>query len=111
IGAMSVGSTLRETLFNKEKKLVVTSGDRTDMILAALEEGTSGVILAGDILPPLVVVSRAAEKNIPLLLVTTDTFKTAKQLDELEPLLTKDDPEKVALFTSLVKENVDLNKL
>jgi hypothetical protein len=111
IGAMSVGSTLRETHFNQEKKLVVTSGDRTDMILAALEEGTSGVILTNNILPPPNVISRAAEKNIPLLLVTTDTFKTAKQLDELEPLLTKDDPEKIALFTNLVKENLDLGKL
>jgi BioD-like phosphotransacetylase family protein len=111
IGAMSVGSTLRETLFTKEKKLVITSGDRTDMILASLEEGTAGVILTNNILPPPNVISRAAEKNIPLLLVSTDTFKTAKQLDEMEPLLTKDDPDKAGIFTRLVKENVDLNKL
>ncbi len=86
IGAMSVDSARRLTLFNKDKKLVVTSGDRSDMILAALEGGTSGVILTNNILPSPDVLSLANQRNIPLLLVSTDTFHTAKQLDGLESI-------------------------
>jgi BioD-like phosphotransacetylase family protein len=110
IGAMSVGSALRNTPFNKEKKLVITSGDRNDMILAALEGGTSGIIITNNILPTPDVIARASQQNIPLLLVSNDTFLTAKQVDEMEPLLTKNDPKKIALLSTLVKENIDLSQ-
>lgn len=111
IGAMSVGSALRETSFMKDHKLVITAGDRTDMIQAALESNTSGIIVTNNILPPLSVISRANELKIPLLLVSTDTFLTAKHVDTMEPLLTKKDQEKVALLTQMVKDHVDLKKL
>lgn len=110
IGAMSVGSALRQTPFNKDKKLVITPGDRTDMILAALEGGTSGIILTNNILPPTSVIARADGQKVPILLVSTDTFQTAKQVDGLEPLLTRNDKGKAELLTRLVKENVDLSK-
>jgi uncharacterized protein len=110
IGAMSVGSALRETVFTKEKKLVITGGDRTDMILAALESGTSGIILTNNILPQPSVVSRASELKVPLLLVSLDTFQAAKQVDDREPLLTRHEPKKVEMWTRLVKEYLDMEK-
>jgi len=110
IGAMAVGKALRETVFTREKKLVITGGDRTDMILAALESGTSGIVLTNNILPVPGVVSRASELKIPLLLVSLDTFQAAKQVDDREPLLTRHEPKKVELWTRLVKEHVDLEK-
>jgi hypothetical protein len=110
IGAMSVGSALRQTSFNKHKKLVITPGDRTDMIQAALEGGTSGIILTNNILPPASVISRAEAEKTPLLLVSSDTYQTAKQVDSLEPLLTKDDHAKAELLERLVRDHVDLSK-
>jgi uncharacterized protein len=110
IGAMAVGSALRETVFTREKKLLITSGDRTDMILAALDSGTSGIILTNNILPQSSVVARASELKIPLLLVSLDTFLAAKQVDDREPLLTRHEPKKVELWKRLVKEHVDLGK-
>jgi uncharacterized protein len=111
IGAMSVGSALKEMFVNKNRKLVITSGDRTDLILAALESGTSGIILTNNVLPPAAVISRAVELKIPLLLVSLDTFQAAKKVDDLEPLLTRHEPQKVGLWTRLVKEHVDLGKI
>jgi len=111
IGAWSADVFLHNPLFKRENKLVITGGDRTDMILASLESDTSGIILTNNILPPAHIISKASERNIPLLVVFSDTYQTAKQLDSLEPLLTKDDGEKVDLLKELIIKHVDLNKM
>lgn len=112
VGAMSADAAMKKAYFAKEeKKLVITSGDRGDMLVAALESGSSGLVLAGDILPPPNIVAKASELNVPLLLVSGDTFQVAKQIDDMEPLLTRGEKDKVELLGNLVKENVDLKAL
>jgi hypothetical protein len=111
IGAWSADVFLHNPLFKRENKLVITGGDRTDMILASLESDTSGIILTNNILPPAHIISKASERNIPLLMVFSDTYQTARQIDSLEPLLTKDDGEKVDLLKEWIKKYVDLNKM
>ncbi len=109
VGAMSVSAAQAEPIFAKPDKLIITSGDRSDMIIAALEAGgTSCIVLTNNIVPPANVTAKASELKIPVLLVPTDTYATAMQVDKLEPLLTKDDDKKIEIITRLVKENVDL---
>jgi hypothetical protein len=110
IGAWSANIFLQNPLFKKENKLVITGGDRTDMILAALEGDTSGIILTNNILPPSNIISKASEKNIPLLMVFSDTYQTAKQIESLEPLLTREDTEKVELLKQMVENHVQLGE-
>ena len=110
IGAWSANIFLQNPLFKKENKLVITGGDRTDMILAALEGDTSGIILTNNILPPSNIISKASEKNIPLLMVFSDTYQTAKQIESLEPLLTREDTEKVDLLKEMVQKHVQLSE-
>lgn len=109
IGAWSANVFLQSPVFKKENKLVITGGDRTDMILASLESDTSGIILTNNILPPPNIISKATERNIPLLMVFSDTYQTAKQIENLEPLLTKDDTDKVELLKELCRKHVDLS--
>jgi BioD-like phosphotransacetylase family protein len=109
VGASSADSVLREPAFQKENKLVITSGDRADIILAALESVTAGIVLTNNILPPPNIVSKAQEQGVPLLLVPGDTFAVAKQVDDLEPLVTREDEEKKALLEQMVRERVDLS--
>ncbi len=83
IGAMSTADPNKNPLFvrpslNRENQLMITAGDRSDMILAALERDTIGIILTNDIVPPQLIVAKAKERGVPVLLVGTDTFKTAK---------------------------------
>jgi len=111
IGAWSANVFLQNPLFKKENKLVITGGDRTDMILASLESDTSGIILTNNILPPSNIISKASERNIPLLMVFADTYQTARQIENLEPLLTKDDAEKVNLLQQLAKKHLNLNEI
>jgi BioD-like phosphotransacetylase family protein len=111
IGAWSANVFLQNPLFKKENKLVITGGDRTDMILASLESDTSGIILTNNILPPSNIISKASEKNIPLLIVFSDTYQTAKQIESLEPLLTKDDTEKAELLKNLFQKHVNMQEI
>ncbi len=108
VGAMSADAVLRMQRFNKESKLVITSGDRSDMILAALDTHAAGIILTNNILPPPNIIASASGTNVPLLLVAQDTFQAAKKVDNLVSLLSKDDEDKMDQLAGLVKENIEL---
>lgn len=111
IGAMYVDAPLQKIFAEKRNKLVITSGDRTDMILAALESDTQAILLSNNMLPPSNIVSKAEEKGVPMLLVPFDTFNIAKQIDDLEPLLTVNDKDKIKLLGKAAKENLDLKAM
>jgi uncharacterized protein len=111
IGSMSVGTALKKPQFRKESSVVITSGDRHDMIEAAFANKAAALILTEGILPPSKIIAKAAELEIPLLLVSADTSETARQIDCLESLPTKDDNEKIALIEQMVRTHVDLKTL
>jgi len=108
VGAMSVAAAMAEERMRAKEKLVITSGDRSDMILAVMEAGgTSAVVLTNNILPPAQVMSKASERKIPLLLVPGDTYSVAMQVERIEPLLTAEETRKAERIRSLVTEYVD----
>jgi uncharacterized protein len=108
VGAMSTASAIRNPFFGKKDKLVITSGDRSDMILAALDGETSGIVLTNNIYPPANIISQAMEQGVPLMVAAPDTFKVAKQVDDLDRLLTKEESGKIELLERMVAENIDL---
>ena len=69
------------------------------------------IALIKSALPPTNIISLAEERQIPLLLVSLDTFKTAKLIDDMEVVLTVDDTDKRQLLHKLVKDNVDTGSL
>lgn len=111
VGSMSGDAAVGYPQFKQENKLAITSGDRSDYIVAALASNTSGIILTNNVIPPQNLISRASDLNIPLLLVPFNTYETAKQVDDAVPLLTKDDSEHIQLLKKLVEKNVDLNSI
>jgi BioD-like phosphotransacetylase family protein len=111
IGTMHVHAALENPLFKEKGKAVITGGDRTDMILAALEGDTACVVLTDNISPSAKIVAAAKEREIPLLLVPADTFQIARQMDAMEPLLTKDDVAKITLLENLVRTHVDVDEI
>lgn len=108
VGAMSADQARRHPSFGKAKKLVITSGDRSDMILAALEGDTAGLVLTNNISPPSAIIAKATQIGVPLLLVPDDTYQVAKQIDDAQYLLKRDEEDKIVLLEKLVRENVDL---
>ncbi|MHA1966745.1 MAG: AAA family ATPase [Candidatus Hodarchaeales archaeon] len=110
VGAMSAANVVNRALWKLENKLIITPGDRRDMILAALESNTAGIVLTNNILPDdPILMSKANINNIPLILVSADTFATAKTIDDMEILFTKDETEKIKILETLVKENIELS--
>ncbi len=111
VGAMSADAVLRMQRFNKESKLVITSGDRSDMILAAIDSQAAGIILTNNILPPPNILAKASGTNVPLLLVAQDTFQAAKKVDNLVSLLSKEDDEKMAQLAGMIKDHVEVKTI
>jgi BioD-like phosphotransacetylase family protein len=111
IGLMSVVAALKNPLFQEKSKLVITSGDRSDMIVAALESNAAAVMLTNNILPQSDLISKAAKMEIPLLLVSADTYEIARQIEGMESLPTKDDLGKISLIEQMVRTHVNLQAL
>jgi BioD-like phosphotransacetylase family protein len=112
VGAMSVSAVVTRPVFSKPDKLILTSGDRSDLILAVLEAGgTSCIVLTHDIVPPSNVTAKANEQGIPILLIPDDTYTAAIKVTNMERLLTSSDSDKVALLRRLVTDGVDLKAI
>ncbi len=111
VGAMSTGESLRNPMFNKQSKFLITSGDRNDMILSALESDTVGILLTNNILPPSNIISLANEKNIPMLLVAMDTYNAARHIGRMETLLTSDNKDMLRLLKQLASKYIKTDKI
>jgi BioD-like phosphotransacetylase family protein len=108
VGAMSGDAAQRVEKFKNKNKLIITSGDRSDMILAAIETQCVGIILTNNILPQPNIIAIASEKEVPLLLVHSDTHKTAKRIDQMVPLVDSTDLKKIGILEKSIKNYTTL---
>ena len=108
VGAMSGDAAQRVEKFKNKNKLIITAGDRSDMILAAIETQCVGIILTNDILPQPNIIALASEKKVPLLLVHTDTHKAAKKIDQMVPLVDSTDMKKIQILEESIKNYTTL---
>ena len=111
VASASVSAALKHPGYQAEDKMVITSGDRADMILAALDSHSAAVVLTNNILPPPNLIAKAEELGIPLLLIPLDTYQVVRQMDTMEKLPTRDDKDKIALIEQMIMSHVNLNKL
>ncbi len=111
VGAMSTHETLRNPVFNTVAKFLITSGDRSDMILAALDGETMGILLTNNIIPPSNIIAKAEEKKVPMLVVPMDTYKVAQQIDNMEALLTMDNKERLTLLEHMAEKYMKLDQI
>ena len=105
VGAMSPESFLSYSR-RSFRKAVITGGDRTDIQLAALETSLSALILTGNLYPDARVLSRAEELEVPVLLVSGDTYSTVRHISDLTGRINPKDEKKINLAKMLVREHV-----
>ncbi len=110
VGAMSTDESVRNPLFTSEKKLLITSGDREDTIMAGLETDTAGIILSNNIYPSQNILQKASAKNVPLLLVTMDTYQVAMHINKVEALITND-KERLSVLYNMLEKYVKLENI
>lgn len=110
VGAMSAESAL--AYFRRTpNKAVITGGDRADIQLAALETSTRCLILTGNLYPSPVVLNRADELGVPVLLADTDTLSTIDVVGGYLGHSRVQQPEKVERFAALLKQSFDFSAL
>lgn len=106
IGAMSPDTALKYFRASP-RKAVITGGDRPDICLVALETDTSLLLLTGNIHPSPIVLNRARERGVPVLLVPYDTYSTVNMLQDIAGKIKYKDEKRIKLAKQLVAENVD----
>lgn len=101
-------------------ELLITPGNREDLILAAMSGcvlGVSkaycvkGLILTGGIMPNKTILRLIKRVDIPIILVNTNTYETAQKLNNLIVKIRPEDTKKIREATSLIKKHVDIEKI
>lgn len=112
VGAMSPESAM-SWLRRSMGRAFITGGDRTDLILTALEMRPSAIVLTGNIYPSVRVLNTAEEKGIPVLLVPDDTYTTVMKLEMLNGRIVPSptSTRKIQLTRQIIGEYVDWKKI
>lgn len=110
VGAMGQDKALR-FFRRRQHKAVITGGDRADVQLAALETDTRCIILTGNLPPSSLVLSRAEELGVPMILVGMDTLTAVEKMETLLGRVRLHDPGKAARIREMFAEAVDVDEL
>lgn len=108
VGTVVLGKA-SEYFKRKDKKAVIAHGSRPDMHLAALETDTRCIVLAGNVIPNPIVVARAEEQEVPLVMVKQDTLAVLEQIEELYPVGRFAQRGNVPLVADAALKNLDLS--
>ncbi len=103
-----------------ENALLITPGDRSDVILTALQAHKSvsypqiaGIVLTGG-MRPVATVERLLTGSTgvpPIMVVAGDTYTTVQQIEKVRPYITTATPGKIELCLELFEEHVDIDGL
>jgi len=110
VGAMTPESAIK--YFRRAlNEVVITGGDRTDIILTALEAGVSAIILTGNLYPSVKVLPKADQLKVPLILVPYDTYTTLQYVQRVIGRIKPKDIRRINAVIDLVKAHVNLEKI
>lgn len=115
VGAMPAQDAMR---YFKSDALLITPGDREDLILAA-EVGLTtaghpklaGIVLTGNLRPSQAVLKVIQTMPFPVLLARDDSYQVASKVHDLTVKTLPDDTQKIALIRDLIAKYVDVNKI
>jgi phosphate acetyltransferase len=117
VGAMQLHNCL--TRLNRNT-LIVTPGDRGDIIIGALQANISknyskiaGIVLTGGLVPEQTILNliEGLDTVVPIILVESGTFNTVNSVANTRSTISSDNKEKIALAISLFDQHVDVKSL
>jgi hypothetical protein len=117
IGAMEPHEALK---YIEKNTLVITPGDREDLILAAIgshllpesgEHSIAGILLTGGIVPDKRILEMVRKVKIPLLIAQEDTYTVAAKIHDLTVKIRPNDKEKIELVKDIVRRYVCIDKI
>jgi hypothetical protein len=110
VGSMAPENALK--WFRRAKnKAVITSGDRADICMAAMETDTNLLILTGGMGPNIRTLAQAREKGIPIMMTGYDTYTTGQIVDSLIGTVTTENIQKVPVVVKILRESLNFDVL
>jgi phosphate acetyltransferase len=100
--------------------LVITPGDRSDVILACLAAGESltmpnisGIMLTGGLVPeePVQRVIEGFKQTVPILSVHENTFQAAIRVDNIHAAITPDNTRKITQALAVFERHINMDEL
>ena len=117
IGAINSANVLEHF---RQGTLVITPGDREDVIEATLAAGglgasdgksIAGFILAGSVSPPPRVIEMLAQADIPAVASALESFAVASSIHSMTVKTLPGDVEKIDRIQSLIERHVQIDRL
>jgi phosphate acetyltransferase len=117
VGAMQVPNFLRRL---QENTLVVTPGDRSDLLMTGLQANIStsypkvaGFVLTGGLLPeePVLQLIQGLQTVVPIIAVDAGTFQTSNRIGAIQSRISPDDTKKIGLAIATFDKYVDVKAL
>ena len=116
VGAMAARGIID---FLRPGVLVITPGDRDDILLAALAGGPgmtpgqriAGIILTRGLLPHPKLMALLAEAKIPVVACADDSYTVASQINSLTVKTQPEDEDKIDLIQELIATHVDIEQV
>ena len=115
VGAMAAHNAAQ---FFKKGVLLITPGDREDILLAAASAASAnpaqrvaGIVLTGGLRPDPSVAELMGVLPCPVLLARDDSYDTASKVHDMIVKTRPDDTEKIALIRDLIAKHVDVQKI
>lgn len=105
----------------EDDSLIITPGDREDMILMAMTSyllqskaavsKIAGIVLTGGIMPHHSIRSLISRSGIPVLISKDDTYKVTSDIHDLTVKIKPDDTDKAEMAIKLVEDYIDIDLL
>lgn len=117
VGAMQLRNYLTHL---KENALVITPGDRADIILGALQANISknypkisGIVLSGGLIPeePILKLIEGLSSVVPIISTKGGTFAVTNQIGKIRPKIYAENIEKIETSIATFEKHVNTKKL
>jgi BioD-like phosphotransacetylase family protein len=114
VGAMGVHNAMT---WLKPGVLLIASGDREDIILAAattlfgLSDGLAGIVLTGKTRPGAPVLKVIREMPFPVLLADEDSYAVASKVHDVIVKTRPNETKKISLIRDLIAEHVNVDRI
>jgi len=115
VGAMSAQNAIP---FFKRGVLLITPGDREDLVLAAgattnpnSPDKMAGIVLTGGLRPSENILKAIQAMPIPVLLAQADSYEVASKVHNLIVKTRPTDAEKISLIRDIVAKHVNVKKI
>ena len=115
VGAMSAQNAIQ---FFKRGTLLITPGDREDLVLAAgattnpgSDDKMAGIVLTGGLRPSASVLRAIQAMPVPVLLAQADSYEVASKVNNLIVKTRPADAEKISVIRDIVAKNVNVKKI